>query len=92
MGLAEDLNDARERLWDAINGNRLLERDGKDGETYTAREPLAPLVRELRSVAAAIDALERAKGRKGSLVDELADRREARGSDAKGVAGSGGGS
>lgn len=55
-------------------------------------EQTAALARQLRDVLGDIDALERAKGRKGSLVDELADRRKARGSDAEGVAGSGGGS
>ena len=83
MDRRQDLLDARERLWDGINGDRLLERNGKDGETYTARESLAPLIRELRAVTRELAELGEVDP-EVSAADEIAARREAR------VAGAGG--
>lgn len=85
MARHEDLSTARDRLWDAINGDRLLERDGKDGETYTARESLAPLIRELRAVTRELADLGE-ETPEVSAADEIAARREARVTGAGGSA------
>jgi hypothetical protein len=73
----EDLERAREVLWLAIDGDRQLQRNVKDGEKSTYTESAAGLIRELRAVTRELaDLADPAE--EVSVADDLARKREAR--------------
>ena len=77
MGLGDAVKESRlaglEELRDVL-AQELVGGDGK--------QQVAAVAKQLREVLAEIDELKAKAGKKGSLVDELAGRREARGSGA----------
>jgi hypothetical protein len=74
----DDLIRMREVLFLALDGDRLLQRNAKDGEPTSFNEPSAGLVRELRAVTRELDELIGGDAGEVPTVDEIAARREAR--------------
>lgn len=71
----DELERCLEVLHMALDGNRTLQRDGKGAFT----ESSASVVKEIRAVAAEIEAVKKAQPNEGSGFDELKQRRASRG-------------